>query len=286
MRLICSSLLAGVLFGMQSSALAVGPTFPKGAQYAEASIFVLGSDQADSEQESEKAVKDEPQDFEKKLMDRKISSYANINRILFDRSFDFGYSFNYRIVNTLLDKSRSTNNSFYLATGLTRKIGVDISVEQGNLAIYDDESTPVLTIYEAKSSAVGLSLNYMLLPETGSLPEVTLGYSYSYDTFDDATSDSHSISVGTSRTLESASVFTDFSIGTNIYEDGTADYYRSARASYALVINHDLSASIGYSLSKGNGALSNSSASTSLVYRPWKSWVLRFSANQSMSEQK
>lgn len=275
----CLLLLCAQAFGQQAaSPLRMDPSTRDWGKYKEpaprtpADTVKIQPTQATNEAQSD--------DFGQRLNERKISEYASFDRALFGRSFDVGYGFNYLTQDTLFSRTRSHNNTFSISTGLSERIGISASAGTSKTMNY--------LFGESAGDSTGrsgsLELNGLLMTESAELPRLVAGLGLGRSTRDDIDTNTQDISLSTSRTLESASLFTSLSVSRSAEKNGPVTYSRSLSASYFLVINHRLTAGVGYSLAKGNGDLAVPGYFTSVVYRPVKHWVVNFTAGQSLGE--
>lgn len=225
---------------------------------------------------------DEPEtdNFQQRLNERKISEYASFDRALFGRSFDIGYGFNYLSRDSVFARIRTHTNTASISTGLSDRIGISASASTTKTMNYFfGESAGNLS---GRTGSLGL--NGLLMPESVMFPRLVAGLNFGRSTEDNIGTNTQDISLSTSRTLESASLFTSLAVSRSANSDGATTYSRSVSAAYFLVVNHRLTAGLGYSLAKGNGDLAVPGYFTSVVYRPMKQWVVNFNAGQTMGE--
>jgi len=250
--------------------------------YAEASIGKQDENSIPEEESAYNTDSEEPkapQDFDKRLQQRKISRYASIDRALFNRSMDAGYSFNYRSQSGSFP-IRSIRHGLSLSTGLTESTGVALSTSKSRSSVVDNFGAVAENVDAFSDFQNTISFNARLLPETLRAPELVLGLVYGQARQNGFTQRFKGISFSTSRTLESASLFTNLDWTQFDAEGASLGNERSLGASYVLTINHRLAAGVGFQLSKADRQLSVPSANTTVVYRAWPEWVLRFNAAQ------
>lgn len=221
----------------------------------------------------------EPQDFKNRLQQRRISEYASFDKALFNRAFDVGLGFSYGSSDEMFAQRTAASNVF-VSTGINAKLGLNISLDSARIKSYDQIDATPQFLGQERLNQQSLGLNVLLLPESVNFPQLVFAATGGRGK-QGIRRNSRSYSLSTSRTLESASLFTSFDFSKTKSEVGSDSFQRSLSASYFLTINHRLAAGLGYSISKPSEGLSVPSASASLVYRAWPDWVLRFSAQQS-----
>lgn len=263
--------------------LVCGVCTPVAAQkYAEAIIEEQGEnleEEGESPVGAEDPQPNRPQDFESRLQQRKISRYASLDRALFNRSMDAGYSFNYRS-QTGGFPTRSIRHGLSLSTGLTESTGVALNTSKSRSTIVDNFGAVAENLESFSDFQNTLSFNTRVLPETLRAPELVLGLVYGQARQNGITQRFTGISFSTSRTLESASLYTNLNWTQYKLDGFSSASERSLGASYVLTINHRLAAGVGFQLAKADRQLSVPSANTTVVYRAWPEWVLRFNAEQ------
>ncbi|MDX1669846.1 MAG: hypothetical protein R3194_10535, partial [Limnobacter sp.] len=159
-----------------------------------------------------------------------------------------------------------------------------VSVDSDRSRAYDSSFAPASVIFASESESVSAGLNYLVLHESPSFPEVVVGGSVVQSDSEGRETDGQGLSISFTRTLPSTSLNGSASLFRSKTDGFKPGYSRSLSFSYSLIMNHDLTAGVGYSLSKPNASVSSSSGFTSLYYRFWKDWVMNLSASQAFDE--